>query len=126
MLVKRRTRGGSLAVVLGACLLLVTACGSDEARGPAPQGDVTIVARKTAWDKDRLDVPVGRDVVVVVDNEDKGTAHNIHFTSLPGRVATKLETGISYQTLTVKFDAPGEYPYICDLHPTMKGIAVAS
>jgi plastocyanin len=125
--VKGRTRARGLASVLGACLLLAAACSSDggAARGPAPAGDVVLVAHNTAWDKDRIDVPVGRDVVVVIDNEDKGIAHNIHFTSLPRRVATKLENGLNYQSLTVRFDSPGTYPYICDLHPTMKGTAVA-
>ena len=126
MLVKRRTRGRGVASVAATLLVFAVSCGSGSGtRGPAPPGDVLLVARKNAWDKDRIDVPVGRDVTIVVDNQDKGIAHNIHFTSLPGRVATKLENGLVYQTLTVRFDASGKYPYLCDLHPTMKGTAVA-
>ena len=28
------------------------------------------------------------------------------------------------KSATVKFDRPGEFAYICDLHPTMKGVVV--
>ena len=55
--------------------------------------------------------------MIVVDNQDKGCRHNIHFTSVPGRLATKLEKGLDYQTLKVHFDHPGDYPFVCDLHP---------
>jgi plastocyanin len=114
--------------LLSAVALFAAGCGGDAAgsasRGPAPAGDVVLVAKDTKWDKDRIELAVGRDEVVVVDNQDKGIAHNVHFTSVPERLATKLEKGLVYQTLKVRFDQPGEYPYICDLHPAMRGIAV--
>jgi plastocyanin len=128
-LVKKIT-SACVVLLLGVIALLAGACGGDDgaaaARGPAPAGDVTIVAKNTAWDQSRIQLEAGRDEVIVVDNQDKGVQHNIHFTSVPDRLATKLEKGPVYQTLKVHFDQPGSYPYICDLHPTMKGTAVVS
>jgi plastocyanin len=84
---------------------------------------VTIVAENTQWDTATLRLPAGRDAVIVVDNRDHGIAHNLHFVSVPQRLATKLEKGPRYQTLKVHFDQPGEYPFVCDLHTAMRGVA---
>lgn len=93
--------------------------------GSPPPGDVAIVADATVFSPDRLDVPVGRDLVVVLEIDDAEVAHNIRFPEVEGNPTTRLERGPRYQTLTVRFDEPGEYRYVCDLHPTMRGVAVA-
>jgi plastocyanin len=114
-----------LVAVLAA--LVVPACGGTSgALGPPPAGDVVLVARNTQWDKTDIQVPSGRDVVFVVENQDKGIAHNLHIKDIPGEPRTKLEKGPVYQTLKVRFDQPGKYKFVCDLHPNMTGTITAT
>lgn len=110
-------------VALGAC----GKKGEVHPPGPAPAGDVTIVQRNYKFIPDQLNLPVGRDVTIVIENQDKATAHNMHFTTLPGSPKSKLENGPVYQTLTVRFDKAGTYPFQCDPHtPAMSGTVVAA
>jgi plastocyanin len=106
------------------------ACGGGDAAashdGPPPDGDAVVAAQATAFAPTTIDLPSGRDVVVVLDNLDKGVAHNIRFPDAPGNPKTALKNGPIYQTLTVHFDTPGTYAYVCDLHPAMRGTATVS
>jgi plastocyanin len=122
----RRRAWWPLPLALAAALL-AAGCGGDDAsaKGPAPAGDLTIVEKDYKFVPDEVRVPAGREVTVVIDNRDPKTAHNIHFTTLPGSPKTKLELGPGYQTIKVRFDTAGRYPFICDVHPGMTGTAVA-
>jgi plastocyanin len=90
-------------------------------RGAAPDGTVTVVAKDLAWDTDCLSVPAQTDVTITVDNQDDGVNHNIHVIGLPdGAPKTKLEAGPVVQELVVRAPA-GDYKFVCDIHPNMKG-----
>ncbi|MPY91723.1 MAG: hypothetical protein GEV08_01275 [Acidimicrobiia bacterium] len=117
-----------LALPLGLLALSAASCGGDDAPelGSPPAGDVTITADAATFTPDEVELPSGREVVVVLEIQDGGLAHNIHFPDVSGDPKTRLEKGPRYQTLTVAFDEPGEYRYVCDLHPTMRGVAVAT
>jgi plastocyanin len=116
-----------LAVALVLPALITSACASDsKPRGAAPAGDLTIVEKDYRFDPETIRAPIGRELVVVIDNRDQRVGHNVRFPTLDGHPATKIETGPGYQTLTLHFDQPGGYPFVCDLHPTMKGTVVAS
>ncbi|MGK2950371.1 MAG: cupredoxin domain-containing protein [Acidimicrobiales bacterium] len=109
---------GSLAVGCGD-----TAGGDDppEAGGckVAEGGRVTLVADDIRWDTDCLDAEPG-ELVIEVDNQDDGVAHNVHLPDHPESPATPLEPGPSSQELAVEVEA-GAYEYICDIHPNMVG-----
>jgi plastocyanin len=121
----RLWRSSALALCVSA------GCGADDAQGtapdgPPPRGDITIVEVDYQFVPAQLPVPVGTDLTVVIENRDDKTSHNIHFPTLPGRPRTKLENGPGYQTLEVRFDQPGRYPFVCDIHATMRGTAVTN
>lgn len=122
-----RLRRAALAAGVGVTVGLAAACGGDDAAelGTPPAGDVVIVADTATFTPDEVELPAGRDVTVVLQIEDRDLAHNIRFPDVAGNPKTRLERGPRYQTLTVRFDEPGEYRYVCDLHPTMRGVATA-
>ena len=63
------------------------------------------------------DITVEPGTIVEWVNHDQ-TIHNIILTT--AKVASPgMDTGDHY---TFKFDAPGDYPYLCGLHPHMTGI----
>jgi plastocyanin len=82
-------------------------------------GGLTLVARDSAWVPDCAEVVAGP-LVIVVENEDDGVNHNIRLPSAPGSPATELQVGPSRQELEVTLE-PGEYEFVCDLHPDMVG-----
>lgn len=82
-------------------------------------GGLTLVARESTWEPDCAEVVAGP-LVIVVENEDGGVNHNVHLPSAPGDPATELAVGPSRQELEVALE-PGEYQYVCDLHPDMVG-----
>ncbi len=115
--------------------LFLAACGAsgeDAATGdagePVPSGGAvtafTIVADDLAWDLDRVEVLTGQEITVTVENRE-GADHNLHVLS-DGDPKTELAAGPVTQTLQFTLDEPGEYDFICDLHPFMKGVIVAS
>lgn len=93
--------------------------------GPRPAGDVVLIEYKYLFVPATLPVPAGVDLTLVIENRDDKTSHNVHFPTLPGSPRTQLENGRNYQTLAVRFDKPGRYPFVCDIHATMRGTAVA-
>jgi len=110
----------------------LTACGDRDDSGAADtasckdarDGRVTLVAADLRWDTDCLRAPAGP-LAVEVDNRDDGQNHNIHLPTAPGSPATDLEQGPSRQALEVDLE-PGDYEYVCDIHPNMVGTLTVS
>ena len=85
-----------------------------------------LVGDRLDFQPKRLELPVGRDLLIRFENREKGVAHNLRFKTAPGAPKTKLAKGVVVQELNVRFDQPGEYRYTCDLHPLMTGVAVVA
>lgn len=92
----------------------------------APAGDNTIVAANTAFETEELTATAGEKVSGTLENED-AAEHNIAFyeteedTSSPDTALFTSETAGSGASVQFEFDAPGEpgdYPFVCDFHPT--------
>jgi plastocyanin len=86
----------------------------------AVDGEVTLVAEAIAWDTSCLEAVNGEPLTIVVDNRDDGVNHNVRLGDAPGEPHTELEAGPVIQRLEVTLD-PGEYEFICDIHPNMVG-----
>jgi plastocyanin len=122
------------AVPLAAGLLVaaglgaLAGCGDDDGEAsqePVPDDpDALVVAQDMAFDPDEVRLPAGRSATIVIDNRDEGVNHNIHIEGAPDPDRTPLEPGRSQQALTVDLQ-PGEYTFVCDIHPNMEGKIIA-
>ena len=117
------------ACVLVAAAAVMAACGGDDGAGPSSEPvpddpDAVVVADDMAFDPDRVRVPAGEPVTIVIDNQDEGVNHNIHVEGAPEPNRTPLRRGVSQQALAVTLE-PGEYELVCDIHPNMTGALTA-
>jgi plastocyanin len=90
--------------------------------------DVVIVGQNVSFDVTRVEVKAGAEVVFTFDNRDLGVPHNLHVRGPGVDATTEIVAGPVMQTLTVTFTEPGDYEYVCDVHPSeMRGtIAVTA
>ena len=121
----RRLLASVLPLVVAAGL---AACGDDDGEAsnePIPDDpDAVVVAQDMAFDADEVHIPAGHPATIVIDNRDDGVNHNIHIEGAPEPDRTPLEPGRSRQAITVDLQ-PGEYTFVCDLHPNMEGKIIA-
>lgn len=138
----QRRRGVAFLLAFG---ILAAACGDDDAAvAPVPGGTgddagdasdgegssgspLNISADDIAFDTDRLDVTTGEETTVIFDNADEGIQHNFHVQAGDVDVETDITAGPVTQELTFTIDEPGDYTFICDVHPDqMTGDLVVS
>jgi plastocyanin len=100
--------------------------GGGGAEAPAPGGGTTVVAENTAFDVEEITVGAGEDYSGTLENADS-VDHNIAFyeseedTSDPSAAFYTSDTAGGGESVDIEFTAPeepGEYPYLCDFHPT--------
>jgi len=88
-----------------------------------------ISAQNIAFDTRTLIVPANRDFDLVFDNNDAGVPHNVQIDSSPARETTLFDgevvDGIVSITYHVPALAPGEYYFLCKIHPNMNGVVEA-
>lgn len=90
----------------------------EEAAGPAAENTVTI--SRSRFDNTELRVPAGTTVTFV--NTD-GFDHTV--TSRDGS-PIEFDSGRLGQdeSFEMTFDEPGEFPYFCQIHPTMRAVVI--
>lgn len=97
---------------------------SDPNATPAAGTTLTLIAKDIEFDTDELEAPAG-EITFVVDNRDTGVPHNVHIykgKDVKGESMgkTKLSNGPATEQVTLTLEA-GEYFFVCDAHPNMKG-----
>jgi plastocyanin len=124
----RRTLAPMILVVA-----LAAACGDDpedstDAQNPllprsSPDGGegggsgATIVAEDIAFDRTEITASAGETLVITFDNRDDGVPHNLHVTGAAVDEKTEIADGPTTQSLEVTLAEPGEYGFVCDVHP---------
>lgn len=94
---------------------------------PGGPVNVTIVGKNILFEPRSVTASAGAAVTVVFDNQDAGVLHNIHFFGNRNRSSSlaqsPVKAGPAQDTVTFTApSAPGNYPFICDVHPdTMTG-----
>ena len=115
-------------VALALVPLLAASCGGDDdggdegRAGPAePVTELTITSLKTSFDITSFKVPAGEEITITYDNQHRGVSHNIAFKDIDG-AETPVDRGPATDEVTFTADEPGEYEYVCIVHPSvMKG-----
>lgn len=113
---------GGVALIGGGIAGAVAGERDFEQHGAAHGGDVdevVVVAEDIAFDVTEIEAHAGGELVVVLENEDDGIQHNIAFVGLEDDPATPITEGPDTQELELHVpDEPGDYEYICQVHPT--------
>ena len=107
----------------------------EQSGGAGAGGPNTIVAADVSFQTDELEAEAGGEVSGTLDNQDT-VEHNIAFymsedeTSDPSAAFYTADTAPAGSSVDFEFTAPeepGDYPFVCDFHPTtMTGTLVVS
>ncbi len=87
----------------------------------AAGGQITVRAANVQFTKRCIVAPAGKPLKVTFVNADAGTPHDWVLKGA-GKVGTSLITGGRTASVTVPPLTPGEYTYVCSVHPNMVGV----
>ena len=96
-----------LPVATLAAVLLAAGCGGSGISGPAEKTTEVTMAKSYRYDPERIEIQAGQ--TVTWTNEDNFT----HTVQVEGEDDHKVERG---ENVSITFDKPGTYPYVCTLH----------
>jgi plastocyanin len=85
---------------------------------------LTVVASNLRFSPTTLTAPAGATITATIDNRDEGTPHDLTFRDAAGATIAETEifNGIGQRSVTFTPAGPGEYGYVCTVHPIqMKG-----
>lgn len=91
------------------------------------QGEATVVAQNIAFEPGKIGVPANVPITLVMENRDEGIPHGVAISDAAGNQVFQGEiiTGPARQALALAPLAPGEYPFMCPVHPNMTGVIIA-
>jgi len=91
----------------------------------APTADIVLTAHNVQFDTDHITGPAGVPFTIALINDDQGTPHNLELKGPDGAPVWKGEvfTGVDTRVYDAGPLAPGDYTFLCTVHPTMTGTA---
>jgi plastocyanin len=114
-----------ITVLLGIALGLgLAACGGGPAAtiGPFSGPEVTVGAVGLQYESTAIQLPAGRPLRIVLDNRDAGVPHDISIRKDGQELATSaIVTGPAMTEVRFGPLEPGEYQFVCTVHPAMTG-----
>ena len=116
---------GTLLVML-VVALPVTACTEaerqDAVQAVIPAAATTITARNVEFAPTTVAMEAGVPLRLVLQNEDAGVPHNILVRGGGTDIGkTEIVTGIDRAELSFGPLPPGDYAFLCEIHPNMTG-----
>jgi plastocyanin len=120
------TRRATRILLLAFVVLPVAAC-TEAARQDAVQAVVpatirTITARNVEFEPTTVAMEAGVPLRVILQNDDAGLPHNILVRGGGTDIGkTEIVTGIARAELSFGPLPPGEYEFLCEIHPNMAG-----
>ena len=116
----------TLILGLGALAAVLAACSGSSAGTAAPAGSVdpnaiVVTAKNLAFSPTEVSAPADAPFAIVFDNQE-GVPHNMAISDSTGTSVFKGEI-VSNQKVTYSVPAlaAGSYPFVCEVHPDMKG-----
>jgi len=126
--VSQRTalRGGSVAALLLALALALAACAGAPPVAPSgtPAVTVQLAADDLEFDRDRLSVPAGVPFAIAFENRES-PPHNVTIRGEQPLFVGETFSGPDQRTYLVPSLPAGEYVFLCDVHPEMRGTVVS-
>ena len=116
----------TLILGLGALAAVLAACSGSSAGTAAPAGSVdpnaiVVTAKDLAFSPTEVSAPADAPFAIVFDNQE-GVPHNMAISDSTGakrlQGRDRLEQKVTYSVPAL---AAGSYPFICEVHPDMKG-----
>ena len=120
----------TLVLGLGALAAVLAACSGSSASTAAPAGSVdpnaiVVNAKDLKFNPTEVSAPTDTAFEIVFDNQE-GAPHNIKISDSTGAEVFKGEIVTSQKvTYQVPALAAGAYPFMCEVHPDMKGTITA-
>ena len=105
-------------VLVACCAALLGACTSDTGGGNAASASVLIMKDSAVGHYHPGEVAVEAGGEVTWTNR-SGVVHNVVFEAPSIRSSGLIKDG---ETFSTEFANRGTYPYLCTLHPTMRGV----
>jgi plastocyanin len=80
-----------------------------------------VTASLLAFSPAAITVPANTQVTITLQNNDASVAHDIQ---IPRKGAANTCTGPCSTSASFNSGAPGSYPFLCSIHPTMTGTLI--
>ena len=122
------TTGRAIRTLLLAFVVALPAAACTEAerqvavQAVVPSATTTITARNLEFEQTMVAMKAGVPLRLVLQNEDAGIPHNILVRGGGTDIGkTEIVTGIARAELSFGPLPPGEYEFLCEIHPNMAG-----
>jgi plastocyanin len=128
--------GRTVALLVAAVAIALSGCGGGAVAADTPSSGnppgpyVVLAARDIAFDTGELLAPANTAFTIVFDNRE-AVPHNVAMDRLQGGQASRVFNGAVFSGPATRWYAvpalaPGEYTFLCQVHPSMTGRLVAA